>query len=98
LLGIAQRHGLALGDLLRFNELPPGTVLAAPLQPIFLEKKKTTAAVRQVVVDRANLSLWHIAQQHGVRLKVLAATNPQWAAAKNLPLGTTLHLRPEAGR
>jgi len=75
LLALAQQHGLTLGDLIRYNDLPAQAVLANA-QLVFLEKKKTTTTVGAYTLLPGQ-SLWHAAQALGIKLSVLQAANPR---------------------
>ena len=75
LLALAQQHGLTLGDLIRYNDLPAQAVLANA-QLVFLQKKKTTTTVGTYTLVPGQ-SLWQASQALGIKLSVLQAANPR---------------------
>lgn len=74
LLQIAAENKLTLGDLLRFNDLPYSTTVAAESQYLFLEKKKKRKA-ELAYTCKGGETPWQISQYLGIQLKELLKIN-----------------------
>lgn len=87
---IATANGLALEQLLEFNDLKHDQVLL-PGMPVYLEMK-TKAADQDMHTLRPDQQLWEVAQMYGVRLRSLERIN-HFKEGEKLPSGTIIQLR-----
>jgi|688.fasta_scaffold286565_2 LysM repeat protein len=91
LLALAETSHLRLGQLLEFNDLPPGTDILEKGQLIYLQRKRKEG-LNAIHVTAAGESLHDIAQSEGIRMENLLAYNRLAPGATPFP-GQQLHLK-----
>jgi uncharacterized FlgJ-related protein len=90
---IAQRAGVTLNQLKRYNESFQGKDVLKEGDKVYLDPRRYRSKTKKSITLSQSISLREIAQQEAIKLKPLMRRNPGFTADEQLPRGKEIRLR-----